>query len=260
MTKDRLTEKSHWDNYWETYPLPAEVSYSRDNLLINEELKTFEQYLPRENLSICEIGGAPGQYLAWFNKELGYKITCLDYSKPGCEKTLENFEKLGIHGDVINRDLFGELRDLPKFDVVFSMGVIEHFEDVKPVIGKHLELLKPGGLLMLGMPNFRGINHFFLKRLAPDLLSKHNLKTMDIKTWPEFEDHFGLTTVFKNYIGGFEPMTFLMRETKNPVNNALFFTARGLNGMFHRRFAPLRRFNSSRFSGYIMGIYRKPTQ
>ena len=110
------------------------------------------------------------------------------------------------------------------------------------------------------MPNFRGVNHFFLKRLAPDLLSGHNLKTMDIKTWQEIEDHFGLTTVFKGYIGGFEPMTFLVKESKSPLNNALYFSARVLNGLFHRRFSFLRRFNSVRFSGYIMGIYRKPTQ
>ena len=140
MSKDRLTEKSHWDEYWESYPLPAEVKHSPDHLLINEELKTFEKYLPKEGLSICEIGGAPGQYLAYFHKQFGFDITCLDYSEPGCAKTLENFEKLGIKGEVIQRDLFDKLDDLPGFDIVFSMGVVEHFEDVKPVIGKHLEL------------------------------------------------------------------------------------------------------------------------
>ena len=64
MSKDRLTEKKHWDDYWENYPLPAEVKQSKDQLLLNEELKIFERYLPNKPLSILEIGGAPGQYLA----------------------------------------------------------------------------------------------------------------------------------------------------------------------------------------------------
>jgi len=257
MSCDRLTERKFWDDYWDGLKIPAEIKRSDTNFLLNEELNVFEKYLPKKTLSAIEIGGAPGQYLAYLKKEFGYKIHSLDYSEKGCEKTIENFKLLGIQGEVFQKDLFSDLSGLPEFDLVFSMGFIEHFEDLKLVIKKHLILLKPGGILMIGMPNYRGINRFFLKHLAPENLSMHNLKTMDIKTWKDFEKELNLKPVFKGYIGGFEPMTFLLRENKNYFSNLLFFIARTLNFIFHSRLKFLRKFNSVYTSGYIFGIYNK---
>jgi len=260
MANKRLTEKQHWDDYWRTYHLPVEIKKSPDTLLLNEELKIFEKHLPKKKLSILEIGGAPGQYLAFMHKQFGYDVHCLDYSEIGCEKTLENFSLLNIPVKVYHRDIFSEDLDLPQFDIVYSMGLIEHFEDVNPVIKKHLDLLKPGGILMLGLPNFRGVNYLFLKMLAPELLSKHNLKTMDIRTWINFEEAFNLETIFKGYIGGFEPMTFMIREKKSLINNLLFLKARILTKLFHKNLPGLRKWNAGIFSGYILGIYRKSGQ
>ena len=255
---NELTEQKHWNDYWDSIELPVSIKKSRDNLLLNEELKIFDKYLPNKPLSILEIGGAPGQYLTYMYNQYGYDVHCLDYSPIGCLKTQENFELLNIPVKVYQKDIFSDQHDLPMFDVVFSMGLIEHFEDVRPVIRKHLDLLKPGGIFMLGLPNFTGINKLFLKRLAPDLLSKHNLHTMDIRTWYKFETEFNLETIFKGYVGGFEPTTFMMCEKKSFINDLLFLKARVLNKLFHKNMKFLRRFNSRYFSGYILGIYRKP--
>ncbi len=257
MTNDKLTEKQHWDAYWSEFNLPVEVQKSNTNLLVNEELNIFEKYFPKKPLSILEIGGAPGQYLAYMHKQFGYKISCLDYSEVGCKKTIENFKLLNIPVNVYQQDIFSNLTNLPKFDIVYSMGLIEHFEDVSKVIEKHLDLLQPGGLLMLGLPNFKGVNGAFLKRLAPVLISQHNLKTMDIRTWTTFEKKFNLQQVFKGYIGGFEPMTFLIKEKNTFFNRILFLKARVLNRIFHAHFKFLRKYNSRYFSSYIIGIYRK---
>lgn len=258
MNDNKLTEKEYWDNYWESIDLPIEVKKGKDNFLLNEELKIFEKFLPKKKLSILEIGGAPGGYLAYMHKQFGYEIHCLDYSEIGCEKTEENFKLLNIPGKVHNLDIFSEKVDLPLFDIVFSMGVIEHFEDVNPIIQKHLDLLKGGGILLLGLPNFSGVNQLFLRRLAPNLLSQHNLKTMDIRNWHKFENKFGLETISRRYIGGFEPMTFMIREKKSLINNLLFLKAKALNRIFHKNFSFLRKYNSRYFSAYIIGIYRKP--
>ena len=258
MIESTLTEKSYWDDVWHGVKLPAEIKRSDNNLLLNRELDVFEKYLPKEALSILEIGGAPGQYLAYFYKQFGYQIHCLDYSEAGCEKTLKNFEYLNIKGQVYHADLFSGELDLPKFDIVFSMGFIEHFTDLDLVVGKHLQYLKPGGTLILGIPNFLGINKLFLKSLAPGMLSKHNLSTMDISQWKAFEAHYRLETIFKNYIGGFEPMTFLIKEKNSFWNSVLFLKARFLNKIFHQHFSVLRNFNSKYFSAYAIGIYRKP--
>lgn len=258
MSGKRLTEKQHWDNYWSKFQLPVEIKNSTENLLLNEELNIFDKYLPHKPLSVLEIGGAPGQYLAYMHKNFGYQVHCLDYSEIGCEKTKENFKLLNIPVKVYHEDVFSENLGIPQFDIVFSMGLIEHFDDVSQVVQKHLDLLKPGGILMLGLPNLRGINHLFLRFLAPELLRQHNLQTMNIKTWKSFEKEFGLEIIFKNYIGGFEPMTLLVQEKKSFFNNCIFFKARVLNRIFHKNFKFFRKLNSRFFSAYILAVYRKP--
>lgn len=254
----KLTEKQYWDDYWRDIKLPLKLTRETSAPNIQAELDIFEHYLPTGNLSILEIGGAPGQYLAYFHKKFGYDISCLDYSPIGCEKTRENFNLLNIPCKVYQGDLFSEDLQLPKFDVVCSFGFIEHFTDLAGVVERHMKFLVPGGTLVLGIPNFLGINHWFLKRLAPALLTGHNLKSMDIETWNDFEDDLHLEVIFKQYVGGFEPAVFLVHEQKSGLNNLLFFIARLLNRIIHNKFKWLRKYNSKKISGYLMGVYRKP--
>ncbi len=256
--QDKLTEKQYWDNYWRNIELPQVIKRETSASNIQAELDVFERYLPKNKLSILEIGGAPGQYLAYFHKKFGYEISCLDYSSIGCEKTRENFKLLNIPCKIYQGDLFSEDLQLPKFDVVCSFGFIEHFTDLTGVVGNHLKFLVPGGILLLGIPNFLGINHWFLKKLAPNLLAGHNLESMDAKTWSNFEKAFYLDVIFKQYVGGFEPAVFLKHEQKSIFNSFIFFIARLLNRIFHNNFSWLRKYNSKYTSGYLMGIYRKP--
>ncbi len=255
---EKLTEIEYWENYWRAFNLPAEITRQTSSLNILEELDIFDKFLPKGNFSVLEIGGAPGQYLSYFNKNHNYTVSCLDYSKVGCEKTLENFKLLNINGVVYEGDLFSENLDVPQFDIVCSFGFVEHFTNLESVVGKHLNYLKPGGKLIIGVPNLQGINHWFLKRLAPNLLLGHNLNTMDSKRWEDFENDFALKVIFKDYVGGFEPSVFLKIERKSVLNNSLFFLARILNRLFHSNMKILRKFNSKITSGYLMGIYQKP--
>ena len=63
----RLTENDLWDDRWARIKLPAEVRRDTDNRVAKEILKVFDSFLPRKKgLSILEIGGAPGNFLAYF--------------------------------------------------------------------------------------------------------------------------------------------------------------------------------------------------
>jgi len=258
MIKDELTNEQFWDQYWENYQLPAEIKKNREELFQNILLETFEKYLPKDmNKTILEIGGSPGRYLVFMYKNFGYKIHSLDYSNMGYEKTLKNFEMLKIPVEVYNSDLFSAKLNLQKFDIVYSLGFIEHFNDLNLVIEKHLDILKPGGILMIGVPNFSGINYWFLKILAPKLLSIHNIDAMNSEKWKSFEQKFRLETIFKGYIGGFEPQNFNRWEEKNFKTFIFKSIAKILTLILSRQFKFLRRFNSKYFSGYLIGIYRK---
>ena len=209
-------------------------------------------------LPIFEIGGAPGQFLAFFSKEFGYVPYALDYSDAGCQKLRENFKLLNLEVHVIQRDFFEDLSDLPQFDIVFSSGFVEHFDDLEGVVGRHLQLLKKGGLLILGVPNFTGINKIVLSRLAPRLLSMHNLNNMKPENWEKFEKKYDLEVIFRQFIGGFEPRNYRRCETKSIKNKIIRFCFKPIRIFVTDRFVFLRRFNSSLWSAYLLGIYRKP--
>lgn len=67
---------------------------------------------------------------------------------------------------------------------------------------------------MLGCPNLGGVYYSFFKHLAPEVLARHNLESMNLARWVEFERMFNLTTLFKAYIGGFEAKVLDRCETE----------------------------------------------
>jgi 2-polyprenyl-3-methyl-5-hydroxy-6-metoxy-1,4-benzoquinol methylase len=258
LESDRLTDRSFWENRWESIRIPKEIRWDTKHPINSELIKIFDKYLPRRaGLNILEIGGAPGQFLAYFAKEFGYSTHALDYSAIGCDKIRETFGGENLDVTIYNRDIFSDLSDLPRFDIVFSMGFIEHFSDLDAIVGKHVEILKKKGILILGVPNYRGISHAVLKRLAPRKLSMHNLETMDIKKWESFEKEYGLKVLYKAYIGGFNPGRFRRCENQTLKNLSIRLFFKIIRIFITERFTFLRRFNSIYWSAYLLGIYRK---
>ena len=102
--------------------LPSEIRKGQ-SLYLDELIKVFETHLPRgESRTALEIGGAPGGYLAFMHRGLGYDITVLDYSELGCRMAKKNFELLDIPAVVCCGDMFEAADRLPRFDLVFSLG------------------------------------------------------------------------------------------------------------------------------------------
>lgn len=253
----RLTEKEYWDSYWRDFKLPVEHKKSSGNLYINEILDILGRHIPRgEELRVLEIGGAPGQYLAYIAREFDCRVTSMDYSSTGCEATRHNFELLELDAEVIEADLFGdEMSHFTPFDVVYSLGFVEHFDDMTNVVSRHLRFLKDDGVLIIGFPNFLGVNGWIMKRFDKQTLDRHNLKVMELSMWDNIERDLGLDPLFKGYIGGFEPNMFRMKQ-KNLINSTIRVLLK-LCRIFTDRWRLLRKINGRFLSGYIMFVYRK---
>jgi SAM-dependent methyltransferase len=255
VEKTELTEKDYWEACWDKIRLPAIVKPASKNMVGEAILDLFVRYLPKGNLSAVEIGGAPGQYAAYLDKYHGYDVSIIEYTEVGCSKTEENFKLLGIDGNVYYRDFFSDLSDIPKFDVVFSSGFIEHFTDLEDVLSRHVSLLKKGGVLVVGVPNFRGISQKVLAKTAPKMLARHNLEAMDIGNWDCLEKKHGLVPLFKGYIGGFDPKILKRCERRTPINLVIHYFFKLLSFLLIP-FPFLRKFNSPKWSAYLLGIYK----
>ena len=258
---DALTDSALWDGVWSKTVLPAEMKRARTSVMLNAMLDVFDRFLPADRPQrVLEVGGAPGQYLVYQYRRGGHEIHCMDYAEVGCAKARENFALLGIPGQVHLQDLFADGPALPAFDFVYSLGLIEHFEDLCGVVERHVRLVRPGGTLLLGCPNYRGINRWILSRLAPKLLAVHNLDTMDLQRWDEFERRLGLRRLYRGYIGGFDPMPLLRLENPTAGNRLLRQAVRAtvLLRRWQARLRIPRLLNGMAISAYCMGVYQTP--
>ena len=82
---------------------------------------------------------------------------------------------------------------------------------------------------------------------------------MNIRNWITFEKEFGLQTIFKGYIGGFVPKLLCKIEEKTILNKLLYGIVSIFNRVFGKKYKFLNKFNSEYFSGFAMGIYKKPS-
>jgi len=253
-------DEAFWDTYWQTLALPREVR--KGQAAITDVITgLFDECLPPgAGRTAVEIGGAPGAYAVYLHRALGYDVHVLDRSTVGCEKARENFRLLGIQGKVFEGDVFTARTDPPRFDVVYSLGLIEHFEDLTEGIRAHVRFVEPGGPLLVGAPNFGGIYHPLFRRLAPAALSTVRLETMDITGWDAFEHSLGLERVFRGYLGGFEPRQVSVRETRRLSDRALLGGLHRLRYLTESRVGRrLRGVNGRAFSAYLLGVYRVPS-
>lgn len=253
----RFTTAEWWDEYWDGTPLPQRIELGTTRY-VDELLGVLTRFLPGPGHSVLEIGAAPGRYLAYMH-DRGLRVTALEYSPVGVALTRENFRRLGIPGTVVHGDMFDADVDIPPQDGVYSLGLIEHFDDPAAVARAHARLVKPGGVLIIGAPNLLGLSRRLHRRLSPSVLESHHWPATDPRAWERYERELGLEVLFKEYIGGFEPAVFGRLESDTPADKALWWALRALRIPLNQPFARgLRRYNSARWSGYVIAAYRVP--
>jgi SAM-dependent methyltransferase len=102
-------------------------------------------------------GPAAASYSAVFARR-GANVTVLDYSKTALDVSAELFSKLGLAQTQVLADAMHLPSDLVgQFDISSSFGVCEHFEgeDRYRIISSHFDVLRPGGLAIISVPNAR---------------------------------------------------------------------------------------------------------
>jgi 2-polyprenyl-3-methyl-5-hydroxy-6-metoxy-1,4-benzoquinol methylase len=127
---------------------------------------------------VLEIGCAPGKLLAWVAARCQAEVSGLDYSPRGLAAAERLFAALNLSADFRCEDLRTTTFPDASFDVVFSVGVIEHFEDPQDVVARHLRLVKPGGVALMTVPNYRGMYGTIQRYFDAASLDYHNLTIM----------------------------------------------------------------------------------
>ena len=197
--ENNLTDRKFWEKYWQNYQymeIPNHIY--------------FEKHIPKMSTgdTAIEIGGFPGTISIFFHKNYGLDVSLLDYYID--TNIVHNLEiHNGLPSDTIHcieHDFFSYQSDI-KYDLVYSIGFIEHFEDTSDVIKRHVDLLADNGNLLIVLPNFLGLNGFIQKRFDRHNYDAHNLKSMDLEFLKETMTQLPVKEVYIDYIG--KPMVWL---------------------------------------------------
>lgn len=243
-----LRSLRQWDSLWKSATRPktfrnAPLFYLQFNSLMKKHVK--------EGSKLLEIGCGGGKFLVYFGQNFNCELFGIDYSPAGYQLAQKNLELSGLRGTVVCEDVFN-CRTIPKqsFDVVFSGGFIEHFDDPELVLKKHIEYLKPGGLLIIEVPNITGLQGFVLRTLESACFFE--LKPLPAKMLENILSKLGLKIRESTCICPFLLETGGKPKILQPIfhlfNRIMYFILKTLH-VFP---------SSERICGYIVIVAQKP--
>jgi len=239
-----LTDRDFWVKYWESKTDLSVVI--PENYLFHRQLADVVQKNGVQ--TAIELGGFPGYYAVFLKKYLKLEVTLLDYFVHA-PITGALLEANGLSKDaieIIETDLFN-YQTTTQYDLVLSCGLIEHFNDTRDIINRHIAFVKPGGTLFITLPNFKALNGWFQKNFDRDNYEKHNIDCMDPDLLAKICTDAGLEVVQARYFGKFS--LWLENEKQKPIGVRLLKKSMWLVGkLFTKVFA----FDSKWLSPYIL--------
>jgi 2-polyprenyl-3-methyl-5-hydroxy-6-metoxy-1,4-benzoquinol methylase len=198
----KLSSVEYWDsvlaaaklpriNNASTYLYKVTMEYV-DPFLKNKEYKTF-----------CEVGCGSSGWLPYFARKYGFLVSGIDYSEIGCKLAEENLRLFNIeYGDIYCKDLFDkDCTNGNSYDVIFSYGVIEHFEKPYDVIEKFKIFLNPGGIIITLVPNLNGFMGSMFRYFVRENYEIHKVITKE--ELKDYHERNQLSNLKTDYAGTF---------------------------------------------------------
>lgn len=248
---NHLTDRQFWVNYWEK-KRDLIVKIPGDYLFHQQLTKIAHQYKTR---TAIELGGFPGYYAVFLKKYLNLEVSLLDYFiHPPLTNQLLAANGLNLDDiDIIEADLFNYQSE-KKYDLVLSCGLIEHFEDTADIVNRHIDLLNPGGVLFITLPNFLSVNGWFQRQFDRENYDKHNMRSMDPQLLRKICQDAGLLVTESGYFGKFS--IWLENENVQSLPIKLFKKITWLGGKLLTKFIPAQ---IPVMAPYIVVQARKPS-
>lgn len=138
--------KKHWDEVlkfdYDIYPWEREAYF---NYLL--------EFASNNQMKLLEVGSGHGRVLKALAKSESTQcqMTGLDkYITPDTEGLYDS-----IHGDALCMPFEDNA-----FDLVFSLGVVEHFPETVQALKEHIRVLKKGGVIIVTVPHLSFITPF----------------------------------------------------------------------------------------------------
>lgn len=199
IINNEITNKPYWELYYKNKTVDIDV--------IKNTGKVYDHYwstcINEKTASVIEIGAFPGRYLAYLADKYKLHPTGLDFQSD-LSLIEQTFEALGIKDyGLINED-FLKWEAKTKYDLVLSIGFVEHFENYEEVIAKHFQILNENGEVFFQIPNKRYLRKWYGMIADRENLKAHNLRVMSLKVFEQAAIKNGMEIKTLEYFGPFQ--------------------------------------------------------
>lgn len=141
--------------------------------------RLLRRYL-RPSSTLLEIGCGTSTLTLSLAPEIT-SLTGVDISEEALERSRNKALEMKVTNAVfLNADCLN-LSFKDAFDVVWSQGLLEHFDDPQTVVNEHFKALKPGGIALLSVPYRYSYHYVWYLLTRPACLRKF---------WPWTEQQF----------------------------------------------------------------------
>lgn len=200
MTHDNQQEYTNVD-YWQNRLSQL------NSTSVEKQFKPFptfiESFLPilREyaGQNFIELGCEPGVISSAIASKVPLQFSGVDFL-PDNGLYVGAMKAVGV--DAVR--ITSTIHDLPikcQYDVIGSFGLIEHFEDPMEIMSIHDRHLRPGGLCIITLPNFRQLQYIYHRLFDSVDLQYHNLAIMAPKIIRECGELLGHEVIICRHVG-----------------------------------------------------------
>jgi cyclopropane fatty-acyl-phospholipid synthase-like methyltransferase len=167
---------------------------------------------------ILEIGCGRSPWLPYLARTIGCRVSGIEIEPYASRLARANLAGLGVKGEIYCRDGFDPHQNVDlwgRFDLVYSLGVIEHLDRVSEKLRALAYFLKPGGRLLSVVPNLQGINWAMQRFTSLPVLQAHVV--YDTASLQQVHERAGFETVAREYVGFFDGFLTSSIQSENPT-------------------------------------------
>lgn len=200
----RLSTKTQWEERWKNGG-KSKLAFDPCQPLFRDTNRILQRLVPKSDKGkFLEVGAYPGKYLWYFYKYFGYEPWGVEYVESCASRAQDMLDSHKVPAKIIADDFFninpGDHSIDGGWDLVASFGFVEHFENPTIAVSKHLEVAKPGGLVVISVPNHAGWNGSIMRVVDKEKWSQHNCMALsDLVS--AFDNAGNNKILFAGYVG-----------------------------------------------------------
>jgi|GEM_PF-3042733 len=247
----------NWEKSYET----LDVTFSRDIRTVSNLINAVQNRMVLQDIRevirddpsprVVEVG-CGGARTALSLALQGMEVTCTDTAPEALSLARRNFAAHRAQGTIVQDDILAPSLAAGSFDCLMSYGLLEHFEDVRPVIRNMTGLLRQGGIQIHTIIPKKFSSRvimdglYFPFRLARNLLRQRDYTDIVRKSYrdfPHFENRFNTAEYARFFEGA--------------GNRVLKCSAMGILNPFIALPSPLGDFLARTFPAALMNLMTK---